>query len=146
MTSSASPATFVAALITALTVFSTCPGSASAQSVANGRTLYSTPQVSGSLSCGNAQCHSNDPSTNQNRIRAGSNNPTAILNAINGGVSTMAFLRGTLSTVQLADLAAYIANPRAANTAPVASLSSPRLILPPRCRLSVSLKSLLPLD
>ena len=127
MTSSASPATFVAALITALTVFSTCPGSASAQSVANGRTLYSTPQVSGRLSCGNAQCHGNDPSSNQFRIRNGANNPTAILNAINGGVSTMAFLRGQLDSSQLADLAAYIANPSAANTAPVASLSSTTL-------------------
>jgi len=39
----------------------------------------------------------------------------------------MAFLRGALTSTQLADLAAYIANPNAANTAPVATLSSTTL-------------------
>ncbi len=98
-----------------------------AQSVTNGRTLYITPQVSGQLSCSNAQCHSADPTVNQNRIRNGANNPTRIDNAINGGVSTMAFLQGQLSNSQLSDLAAYIANPSATNTAPVATLSTTTL-------------------
>ena len=98
-----------------------------AQSVTNGRTLYTTTLVSGQPSCSSAQCHASDPTVNQNRIRNGANNPNAILNAINSGVSTMAFLRGRLSSAQLNDLAAYINNPSATNTAPVASLSSTTL-------------------
>ena len=105
----------------------TLSGHAQGQSVSNGRTLYSTPLVTGQLSCSNAQCHANDPTTNQNRIRNGANSPATIENAINSGVSDMAFLRGRLTASQLADLAAYIANPRATNTAPVATLSSTTL-------------------
>lgn len=108
-------------------VFIASSSIAYAQSVTNGRTLYITPQVSGQLSCSNAQCHSADPTINQNRIRNGANNPTRIDNAINGGVSTMAFLQGQLSNSQLSDLAAYIANPSATNTAPVATLSTTTL-------------------
>lgn len=100
---------------------------AHAQSVTNGRTVYITPQVSGQLSCANAQCHGSDPTVNQNRIRNGANNPAAISAAIGGGVSTMAFLRGKLTNSQLSDLAAYIANPSATNTAPVATLSTTTL-------------------
>ena len=112
------------ALTLTLTGLATFPGAAFAQSVSNGRSLYITPQVSGQLSCGNAQCHSSDPTFNQNRIKNGANNPAAIEAAINGGVSTMAFLRGKLTSAQLSDLAAYIANPSATNTAPTATLSS----------------------
>ena len=108
-------------------VFIASSSIAYAQSVTNVRTLYVTPQVSGQLSCSNAQCHGADPTVNQNRIRNGANNPTRIDNAINGGVSTMAFLQGQLSNSQLSDLAAYIANPRATNTAPVATLSTTTL-------------------
>ena len=125
MTPSTTHRTFVAHLATiALTALS---GFVHAQSVANGRTLYITPQVSGQLSCANAQCHTSDPTVNQNRIRDGANNPAAIAAAINGGVSQMAFLRGRLTASQLSDLAAYIANPSAVNTAPVATLSSTTL-------------------
>lgn len=122
MTQSTTHQTFVALLATL--AFTALSGFAQAQSVAAGRALYTTPQVQGQFSCANAQCHANDPTTNQNRIKNGANNPTAIEDAINGGVSDMAFLRGLLTTSQLADLAAYIANPRATNTAPVATLSS----------------------
>ena len=115
------------ALTLTLTAVGTFSGAADAQSVANGRSLYITPQVSGQLSCGNAQCHSGDPTVNQNRIQNGANNPTAIDTAINGGVATMAFLRGRLSSTQLADLAAYIANPAATNNTPVATLSTTTL-------------------
>jgi hypothetical protein len=102
-------------------------GHAHAQSAANGRVIYTTPQVSGQLSCSNAQCHFNDPNANQNRIKNGANNPGAILAAINGGVSDMSFLKDKLSSTQLADLAAYIANPGSTNTQPVATLSSTTL-------------------
>ena len=115
------------ALTLALTAILTFPGATFAQSVSNGRSLYITPQVSGQLSCANAQCHGSDPTVNQNRIKNGANNHAAIASAIDGGVSTMAFLRGKLSSTQLADLAAYIANPAATNTAPVATLSSTTL-------------------
>ena len=114
----------VAFIVFALTAFT---GLTQAQSISNGRTLYITPQVSGQLSCSNAQCHGSDPAVNQNRIKDGANNPQAIATAINSGVSTMAFLRGKLSSAQLTDLAAYIANPAATNTAPVATLSSTTL-------------------
>ncbi len=114
-------ALFATLAFSALSTFSSV---AHAQSVSNGRALYTAILVSGQLSCGNAQCHANDPTTNQNRIRNGANTPGAIDAAINGGVSDMAFLRGRLTASQLADLAAYIANPRATNTAPVATLSS----------------------
>ena len=96
---------------------------AGAQSTSNGKTLYSTPRVAGQLSCSNGGCHGPDPSVNQNRIRDGSNNPAAITAATNS-VSVMRFLRGVMSSSELADLAAYIANPAATNTAPIASLSS----------------------
>lgn len=98
-----------------------------AQSATNGRTLYSTPQVAGQNSCSAGACHGPDPTTNQNRIKDGANNPGAIDAAINGGVSDMAFLRDVLSPSKLADLAAYIANPRSTTTTPVASLSSTTL-------------------
>ena len=125
MTPSTTHRTFVAHLATI--VLTALSGFAHAQSVANGRTLYITPQVSGQLSCASAQCHASNPTVNQNQIRNGANNPAAIAAAINGGVAQMAFLRGQLTSTQLSDLAAYIANPSATNTAPVATLSSATL-------------------
>ena len=121
MTPSATHQTF-SALLAGL-VFTVLSSSAQAQNVSNGKTLYITPQVSGQLSCSNAQCHTADPTVNQNRIKDGANNPTAISTAINS-IAQMAFLKGKLTTSQLSDLAAYIANPNATNTAPVATLSS----------------------
>ena len=98
-------------------------GNAFAQSATNGKTLYTTPRVTGQPSCSNGACHGPDPRSNQNRIQNGANNATAIANAINNN-GDMFFLRGVLSSSQLADLAAYIANPSATNTAPIATLSS----------------------
>ena len=95
-----------------------------AQSATNGKTLFTTVLVSGQLSCGNGACHGPDPRSNQNRIQNGANNATAIANAINNGVSDMFFLRGVLTASQLADLAAYIANPGATTTVPIATLST----------------------
>jgi hypothetical protein len=110
--------------LTAVAAFSTV---SHAQSATNGRSLYTAIIVTGEMSCANAQCHGNDPSINQSRIKNGANNPAAITAAINGGVTTMEFLRGKLTTAQLSDLATYIANPRAVNTAPIASLSGTTL-------------------
>lgn len=95
---------------------------ADAQSVANGKTLYTTVLVAGQKSCSNGACHGPDPSVNQNRIKNGAN-PATIASAIDT-ILDMRFLQGVLSTSQLNDLAAYIANPSATNTAPIATLSS----------------------
>ena len=102
-------------------------GYAHAQSATNGKAIYNTAQVTGEKSCSTGTCHGPDPATNQNAIKNGANNPGAIGDAINSGVPDMAFLRGVLSSSQLADLAAYIANPRSTTTTPVASLSSTTL-------------------
>ena len=93
-----------------------------AQSTVNGKALYNAILVSGEKSCGNGACHGPDPTVNQNRIKNGTN-PVTIASTINTNLDMM-FLRGVLSNSQLNDLAAYIANPRATNTAPVATLSS----------------------
>ena len=127
MSSSSQRPTYLVLLAFTLAVLGSIFTDVHAQSVTNGRTLYTATLVSGQPSCSSAQCHASDPTVNQNRIRNGANNANAILNAINSGVSTMAFLRGQLSSAQLNDLAAYINNPSATNTAPVASLSSTTL-------------------
>lgn len=93
-----------------------------AQNVNNGLTLYTTPQVSGQMSCSNGACHGPNPTFNQNRIKEGTD-PANITLATNTNAE-MFFLRGVLSASQLKDLAAYISNPSAANTTPIASLSS----------------------
>ncbi len=93
-----------------------------AQNVNNGLVLYTTPQVSGEKSCSNGACHGPNPTFNQNRIKEGIN-PASITTAINTNAD-MAFLRGVLTTSQLNDLAAYISNPNATNTTPIATLSS----------------------
>lgn len=66
---------------------------------ANGQQLYVTI-------C--ATCHGQDPRQNENNIRRGSNNPSLIEAAINNLVPSMAFLRGTLSSGQIEDIAAYL--------------------------------------
>ena len=96
---------------------------AHAQSASNGKTLYTTPQVSGQNSCSNGACHGPDPRTNNNSIKNGANNPSVIAAAINNN-PVMFFLRGVLSSSQLADLAAYIANPGSTTTVPIATLST----------------------
>jgi hypothetical protein len=87
----------------------------------NGKTLYNTA-VSG-LSCGLAGCHGADPSLNINRVRNGANNPTIIQNAINSNIGGMALYTGRFTAAQLADIAAYIANPNIPN-GPIARLSA----------------------
>ena len=113
-------ASFAAAALLAVTM--TMTTTAHAQSTSNGKTLYNAVLVTGQKSCGNGACHGPDPSVNQNRIRNGTN-PATIASAISS-IADMRFLQGVLSTSQLSDLAAYIANPSATNTAPIATLSS----------------------
>lgn len=79
------------------------------------------------LSCATAGCHGPDPAANNNNIRKGANAPTVILNAINGGVGAMAFLKTYVSATDAADIAAYIANPASGTPSPAATLSTPSL-------------------
>jgi len=95
---------------------------AAAQSIANGRVLYTTPQFLSRPSCSGGSCHGANPSANFNRVLNGANNPTAITNAINN-VGDMAFLRNWFTPSNIADLAAYIGNPGAVIALPVPQLS-----------------------
>jgi|GEM_PF-1835883 len=97
-----------------------------AQDVNNGKVLYNTPLVAGERSCSNGACHGPDPLDRQNRIQLGENAGN-IANAINNLVVQMAFLRGHVTTPQLIDLAAYIADPTSATGQPVAQVSPPSL-------------------
>ncbi len=100
-------------------------GHATAQSAANGKTIYSTAQVAGQKSCSTGTCHGPDPATNQNAVKNGTS--ADLISAAISSVPDMRFLSGVLSASRLADLAAYISNPSAANVAPVATLSSTTL-------------------
>ena len=109
-----SASTVVLALLLATTVH--------AQSTVNGKALYNAILVTGEKSCGNGACHGPDPTVNQNKIKNGTS-AAVIASTINTNLDMM-FLRGVLSTSQLNDLAAYIANPNSTNSAPIATLSS----------------------
>ncbi|MEO7252620.1 MAG: choice-of-anchor D domain-containing protein [Casimicrobium sp.] len=119
---SAKNALTTSALWCVLAAFVVASGVAHAQSAANGKTLYVTAQVAGQKSCSNGACHGPDPTVNQNKIKNGTN-PSIIASTIQTNLD-MQFLRGMLTTSQLNDLAAYIANPNSTNTAPIATLSS----------------------
>jgi Abnormal spindle-like microcephaly-assoc'd, ASPM-SPD-2-Hydin len=95
-----------------------------AQDPVNGRVLYNTPLVVGEKSCAASTCHTPDPLLRINKIQNGDTGG-GIAAAINSVVQ-MGFLRGQVPGSQLADLAAYIADPASAN-APVASLSATSL-------------------
>jgi Abnormal spindle-like microcephaly-assoc'd, ASPM-SPD-2-Hydin len=94
---------------------------AHAQNAAVGRTLYNTPFVSGQMSCSNSTCHTGDPTRNQNRIRNGTD-PSNIQAAISS-VPQMRFLQGAVTTQNMNDLAAYIANPNVPAGAPAVQVS-----------------------
>lgn len=105
---------------------------AHAQDAANGKILYSTPQVAGGMSCSNSQCHGVSPANRQNGIQNGANSPVTIWAAMNN-VNRMAFLRAAFtgaSDSKLANLAAYIANPNVAVSSPSAQLAVASLAFP----------------
>jgi mono/diheme cytochrome c family protein len=107
---------WIAGLVLALAA----PGVA-AQNINNGFALYNAILVPGNPNCASGGCHGPDPTMNQNKIQNG-DEPGGIAYAI-ATVSQMAFLRGRLSTAQLADLAAYIANPGGVTAQPAISVS-----------------------
>lgn len=58
-----------------------------------------------------ASCHSIMPVLNVSKVLKGANSASTILNAINSNTGGMGSLKGTLSTQQLNDIAAYLATP-----------------------------------
>ena len=91
-----------------------------------GAALYINPNGA-PLGCAAFSCHGPDPSQNISSIRNGANNPTVIQNAINRNVGGMGFLKPYLSTTDVTNLAAYIANPNAGTAAPAISVSTASL-------------------
>lgn len=94
---------------------------AQAQDAANGRSLYQGIIVPGNPNCASGGCHGPNPLLNINGVQNG-DTPGGIALAISR-VAQMSFLRGVLSSSQIADLSAYIANPAAA-VAPAISVSA----------------------
>ncbi len=109
-------------LMTVLVVLALPTGHAVAQNINNGKLLYSTPLVTGQLSCSAGACHGPNPLGNQNKVLLAANNPGAIGIGISS-VQQMAFLKNNVTGTQLQDIAAYIGNPGAASGSPVAQVS-----------------------
>ena len=103
-----------------------CADPAAAQNAARGKQLYESRLNPNYLSCSDpASCHGVNPLANMNRIRNGTSGQ-AILAAI-GAVPLMSPLRNLVSQGDAADIAAYIANPAAANPAGGLAASAPSL-------------------
>jgi hypothetical protein len=84
---------------------------ASGPSAANGKVLYNTAGGTANKSCATSSCHTNQPARNINAVLNGANNPTLIGQAIANNVGNMGTLRGVFTASQLADIAAYLAQP-----------------------------------
>lgn len=103
---------------------------AMAQNAANGKVLYESNDTFCFV------CHGRDPNGNAQSIKNGANNPARIQAACAdpnrsrfGDMVTYCGpgTRGELSATEAADLAAYIANPAAANEVPAISVSTQAL-------------------
>lgn len=101
-----------------------------AQSAANGKVLYESNDTFCFV------CHGRDPNGNFQSIKNGANNPGRILAACAdpnrarfGDMISVCGpgTRGEISAAEAADLAAYIANPAAANEVPAISVSTQAL-------------------
>lgn len=80
--------------------------------------VVTTPVVTTSAATGKvvymascASCHSIMPVLNVSKVLKGANSASTILNAINSNAGGMGILKGTLSTQQLDDIAAYLVTP-----------------------------------
>lgn len=87
-----------------------------------GKQLYNTTPGGSGRNCATSSCHGTDPTRDINNVLKGANNPSAIQSAINDNAGGMGIYRSSLSSIDVADIAAYIGNPTAAN-APSAVLS-----------------------
>ncbi len=96
--------------------------SAVAQDTVEGKRLYVSPPGQGQLSCSASSCHGPDPTANLNRVNSAANFP-AVITAATQTVPAMAFLQNRFYPAQLANLAAFIADPRQPDQLPVATLS-----------------------
>ncbi|MGZ9032655.1 MAG: hypothetical protein ACXW2G_14875, partial [Burkholderiaceae bacterium] len=91
-----------------------------------GKQLYESRFNPNYLSCSDpGSCHGVNPLANMNKVRNGTSGQ-AILTAV-GAVPLMLPLRNLVSQADAADLAAYIANPAAANPTGGLAASSPSL-------------------
>ena len=110
-------------------MFGLAATSAWSQNAVVGKQLYLNTNGS-PLSCANGSCHGPDPRANNKNILAGANAPNVILNAISSNKGGMGFLGNapyTVTALQAADIAAYIANPAAGTPNPAATLSTATL-------------------
>jgi hypothetical protein len=86
-----------------------------AQNAARGKMLYGPPVPAGwPITCGSSGCHDGFPTVRKNKINNGTS-ATTTLNAINGNKGGMGILNGFVTATDAADIAAYIANPAAAD-------------------------------
>lgn len=105
-------------LLTALFLIA---GSAHAADAVRGKQLYSS--TPGGTSCANSSCHGTNVAANRNKVQRGANNPSLIQSAINSNTGGMGIYRNNvLTATDVADIAAYIANPNV-TAAPVAAVS-----------------------
>jgi mono/diheme cytochrome c family protein len=56
-------------------------------------------------------CHTATPVNNVSKVLKGANSPSTIQSAINANTGGMGFLKSTLSTQDVSDIAAYLATP-----------------------------------
>ncbi|HEX8403192.1 MAG TPA: choice-of-anchor D domain-containing protein [Duganella sp.] len=96
--------------------------SASAQDAVNGRSLYlNGPVGGGASSC--TVCHGASPANNVSGIQRGANQPSVIASAIANNRGGMGRYANRFSAAELADLAAFIANPNVTAPAPAPTAS-----------------------
>lgn len=90
--------------------------SAYAADASNGKLLYNN--AVGGIACSNSICHGPNPAADFNSTMKGANNPTVIGNAITSNAGGTMGAAVKFSAAQLADIAAYIANPDAGTPTP----------------------------
>lgn len=91
-----------------------------------GKALYLTSNGA-PLTCASSSCHGPDPTRDKSNILNG-RNASAIQQAINGDSGGMRFLSSYLNATDIANIAAYIANPAAGAGTPVIALSANALV------------------
>ncbi|MFG6486218.1 choice-of-anchor D domain-containing protein [Roseateles sp. BYS78W] len=96
------------ALALAMLLALTVPGLAHAADALAGKTLY---QSGNSTAQACALCHGTNPSQNISRILLGANNPTLITQAINNNTGGMGIYKNKLTSTDIDNIAAYLANP-----------------------------------
>jgi mono/diheme cytochrome c family protein len=112
----------VACQLTGALVFASLTAGTQAADPVAGKLLYATSNGA-PLSCATSSCHGPDPARDKSNILSG-RNASAIQQAINSDKGGMSFLSSYINATDIANIAAYIANPAAGSGAPVISLST----------------------